>query len=258
MKNIEFKYKMEINFSLPVLKHCYSLRCIPFNNTGQKILEINTEISPENVPTYTTDGFGNTVLTDRITDEHQKFTVNVCGKAQIDFSKREKEVLNPIYKYPSELTKPGDNIYNFIAELPIDIVSTPSETAMKITQRLHQVFSYKSKTTSINTTADDAIEMGCGVCQDYSHILISVCRFYGIPARYVAGIQKGIGETHAWVEVYENGFWVGVDVTNNKTVDETYLKLSHGRDFNDCGLNRGMLIGGGTQSQNIIASVNEI
>ena len=51
---------------------------------------------------------------------------------------------------------------------------------------------------------------------------------------------------------------VGIDPTNHRMCDETYLALSHGRDFADCGINRGLFIGGGTQTQSIVATVEEI
>ena len=122
-------------------------------------------------------------------------------------------------------------------------------------EALRARFSYKSGVTRVETTAEQALELGCGVCQDYAHILIALCRALGVPARYVAGIQEGTGETHAWVEIYDNGYWVGIDPTNHKMVDERYLKLSHGRDFADCGINRGLFIGGCTQKQTVEASV---
>lgn len=255
MNELEFTYKMDIDFSSDVFKHCYSLRCVPFDNEFQKIKGITVDITPSNNRTYTTDGFGNTVLTDRITVPHRHFSVYVHGTAQTDITKKQPEKLNGIYKYPSEYTKAGENITEFLSRLPQDFITTPVDTAERLMKEIHKVFSYQSGATSINTTADEALKLGCGVCQDYSHIFISVARTLGIPSRYVAGIQKGTGETHAWAEVYDNGIWTGIDVTNNRMIDDTYLQLSHGRDFADCGINRGLLIGGGTQSQSISAQV---
>ena len=110
MAELEFTYKMDISFSSDVLKHCYSLRCIPFDNEFQKIKGITVDISPSNNRTYTEDGFGNNVLTDRITVPHRHFGVNVHGFAETDLSKRQPEKHNGIYKFPSEYTKVGDSI----------------------------------------------------------------------------------------------------------------------------------------------------
>lgn len=256
MALLEFSYNMLIEFSSPVIKHCYSLRCMPFDNEFQKISELTINIEPDNMLTVTTDGFGNKVLTDRIVQPHSQFSVCVEGLANVDLSLRAHEELNGIYKYPSFYTKPGETISDFIASLEPDAISTPVKTAQNLMSEIHKVFKYKSSVTDINTTAEQALKLGFGVCQDYSHILISMLRTLSIPARYIAGMQKGTGETHAWVEVYENGIWHGIDVTNNKMIDDTYLILSHGRDFADCGINRGLFIGGGSQKQNIEAKIN--
>ena len=96
---------------------------------------------------------------------------------------------------------------------------------------------------------DRALGGGVGVCQDYAHILISMCRLSGIPARYVAGMMVGEGASHAWTEVWLDGGWTGVDPTHNRPVDETYIKLAHGRDFGDGAIDKGCFIGSATQRQ---------
>lgn len=258
MQKIRFFYSMQIDFSSPVIRHCYSLRCLPFDNDYQKTEKLNVTVEPHNLITETTDGFGNRVLTDRIIEPHSEFLAIVEGNAVIDYSKKQTETLNSLYKYPSKYTVAGELIKNFAAGFISTKNMTASEKAIAIFSELDKIFFYKSGSTNINTTAEEALMLGNGVCQDYAHILISVCRLIGIPARYVAGIQKGTGETHAWVEVFENGIWTGIDPTNKRICDETYLSLSHGRDFADCGINRGLFVGGGTQTQKVVATVEII
>lgn len=136
------------------------------------------------------------------------------------------------------------------------VKTLPTGEAVELLMReMRKQFTYQSGTTTVQTTAEEALEKGKGVCQDYAHILIALCRKLSIPARYVVGIQEGVGETHAWVEFYDNGIWRGIDPTNDKWVNDRYLTLSHGRDFADCGINRGLFIGGGTQKQTIEARV---
>ena len=89
---------------------------------------------------------------------------------------------------------------------------------------------YMPGETTIHTTAAMALSGGKGVCQDYAHILIALCRMAGIPARYVAGAMVGEGATHAWAEVWLDGVWTGADPTHCRMTDETYIKFSHGRD----------------------------
>jgi len=250
---------MQISFSSPAIKHCYSLRCLPVKSEVQQILSEDITINPKNHLTETSDSFGNRIMTDRIAEPHTDFSVTAEGTARIDFGKIRPEELNLIYKYPSSRTRPGKSIKLLSSSLG-DIKNLPAfEAADRVSQKISEIFTYKGGVTGITTTAEEALGIGCGVCQDYSHILISLCRENGIPARYVAGIQKGTGETHAWVEIYdENGCWRGIDPTNKRICDETYLVLSRGRDFDDCGINRGLFLGGGSQNQKITATVEEI
>ena len=102
-----------------------------------------------------------------------------------------------------------------------------------------------------------ALEGGGGVCQDYAHIFLALCRLMGIPARYVAGMMVGEGATHAWTEVWILGAWIGFDPTNNRLAGDHYIKLSHGRDFGDCTIDKGCFKGFAAQKQNIYVKVEE-
>ena len=44
----------------------------------------------------------------------------------------------------------------------------------------------------------------------------------------------------AWVEVYQDGRWVGLDPTHNRLVDDSYITIAHGRDYRDCMLDIGI------------------
>ena len=80
----------------------------------------------------------------------------------------------------------------------------------------------------------------------------------GIDARYIAGLLGGEGATHAWVEVYQDGRWVGLDPTHNRLVDDSYITIAHGRDYRDCMLDIGIFSGYNVQqSQWVNASVHE-
>lgn len=46
---------------------------------------------------------------------------------------------------------------------------------------------YETGSTHVRTVADEALSAGHGVCQDFAHVIIGVCRLRGIPSRYVSG-----------------------------------------------------------------------
>ncbi len=94
--------------------------------------------------------------------------------------------------------------------------------------------------TGVHTTAAQALASGGGVCQDYSHVMIAICRLLDLPALYVSGHQLGEGGTHSWVEVLlpaEGGSgrllgWA-FDPTHGCRADLTYFVVAVGRDYGD-------------------------
>ena len=68
--------------------------------------------------------------------------------------------------------------------------------------RLRAELTFTFDATTVTTTAAEAYALRRGVCQDIAHVMLTVCRLAGIPARYVSGHLLGEqGGSHAWVEV---------------------------------------------------------
>ena len=95
---------------------------------------------------------------------------------------------------------------------------------------------YEPYSTHVHTPMAEVILGRRGVCQDFAHLLIGLCRALRIPARYVSGYlaTEKASATHAWVEVFIPGQgWRGLDPTHNRQIGETYVKIGHGRDYAD-------------------------
>jgi transglutaminase-like putative cysteine protease len=116
---------------------------------------------------------------------------------------------------------------------------------------VHRAFAYRPGATGVHTTALDALRLRAGVCQDFAHVLLGLCRSAGIPARYVSGyfldseLAPGTEEaSHAWIEAFLPGHgWAPYDPTHDRVADERYVKVAVGRDYADirpiCGTYRG-------------------
>ncbi|WP_455378617.1 alpha-E domain-containing protein [Petrachloros mirabilis] len=108
-----------------------------------------------------------------------------------------------------------------------------------ILHHVHAALRYERGRTHVKTSAAEAIALGSGVCQDYTHVMLAVCRLAGLPARYVSGMLPGEGQMHAWVEVLLPGtgqklpMWVGYDPTHQRRCDERYITVAIGRDYLD-------------------------
>jgi transglutaminase-like putative cysteine protease len=98
---------------------------------------------------------------------------------------------------------------------------------------------YRHDVTTVRTPAAEALAVGQGVCQDYAHVMLALCRASGLPARYVSGHLVGEGGSHAWVEVLvEDGggaraVAVAFDPTHGRRAETGYVTVAVGRDYAD-------------------------
>ena len=105
---------------------------------------------------------------------------------------------------------------------------------------VHQHLNYDFETASPTKTAFGAFSEGAGVCRDYAHLAISLCRCMNIPARYCCGYmmhEDGPDVPHepefaAWFEVYLNDEWHTFDARFNEPRKGRIL-ISRGRDAAD-------------------------
>jgi transglutaminase-like putative cysteine protease len=120
-------------------------------------------------------------------------------------------------------------------------------------------FAYKPRSTGVATLATDALKLRAGVCQDFAHVALGMCRCSGIAARYVSGYfiktQRAPDEeeaSHAWIETFVPGFgWAAYDPTHDRTADERYVKVAAGRDYADIRPVSGTYRGGKTRSLSV-------
>lgn len=114
---------------------------------------------------------------------------------------------------------------------------------LDIMHAVHFSMEYVPGVTDVNTPVTEIMKTRQGVCQDYSHMMIEICRNRGYHARYVCGLMSGEGATHAWVEVHDGHCWYAFDPTNDTAIANGYIKLAHGRNALDCPVSRGTYIG---------------
>lgn len=109
-------------------------------------------------------------------------------------------------------------------------------TVLALMKFIHGFLKYESNSTHVHTHMNDVLKDRRGVCQDFAHLMLGMCRSLKIPARYVSGYlaTESASATHAWVEVFIPGHgWRGLDPTHNCQIGETYVKLGNGRDYAD-------------------------
>jgi transglutaminase-like putative cysteine protease len=99
---------------------------------------------------------------------------------------------------------------------------------------IHENIEYRYGVSDSGTDALDTLEQGAGVCRDYSHIGMSLCRSVHIPARMVVGYlyQLDPMDLHAWFEAYIGGRWYTFDATQREPRGGRVV-LAYGRDAAD-------------------------
>jgi transglutaminase-like putative cysteine protease len=132
--------------------------------------------------------------------------------------------------------------------------------AVSMMEFVYRTFRYDPSATTVQTGLREVLRLRRGVCQDFAHVLLGLCRSVGIPARYVSGYLyvgqdaslRGDLASHAWVEVYlpEQG-WLALDPTNNRLADPHHVKVAVGRDYADAAPLRGTFKGRATQEMSV-------
>ena len=195
--------------------------------------------------------FGSRRIYGCIDSPHTDFTIAVSGKVKTGLEIFEEFCEDPlesaVFRVQSGLTQPGPAIRAFHDSL--DLCGSAYDRALAIRKAVHEAFSYQPGATSAHESGEDAFARKQGVCQDYAHVMLSLLRMEGIPARYVAGMLPGEGASHAWVEAQCGGYWYGFDPTNDLLVDDGYIRVSCGRDSADCAVIRGTFYGLAAQVQ---------
>lgn len=243
----------------PVAGHRFTLRCTPVSDARQRIVQAERYIFPADFLGESRDCWGNSLIYGACKGEHTSFEANVCGQAVAglaDSVTSENPARDQLFQYPTVLTAADAALLRFADGLtPAGDILHLSETVM---QRVHAALAYTPGATNVHTTAAEAFQAGCGVCQDYAHVMLAVLRSRGIPCRYVVGMLLGEGKSHAWVEVLHENRWYAFDPTNCRRVTDEHIKLSHGRDYLDCTINRGLFRGTANQKTDISVIVAEV
>lgn len=139
--------------------------------------------------------------------------------------------------------------------------------ALAIMSWVHREFRYQPGSTHVNTHLEEAFALRQGVCQDFTHVMIGLCRAVELPARYASGYLYngprdclvGSQASHAWPELFFPGVgWIGFDPTNDTLADERYIKVAVGRDYHDVAPVQGSYRGSGRCRMQVLVEVEKI
>jgi transglutaminase-like putative cysteine protease len=264
------------------------LRLRPRHDETQSCLSFRLTTTPFSRPAAHLDYFNNWVHQFHILPEHRELRVE--SEAIVLVHPTQPWISNPVplHELDQRMDSVRDEFYDWMAPsqycpvLPalrpfVDEIEARcdgsvrsfAETAATV---VNEKCTYKPGATHVHSSVEDVLVTCAGVCQDFSHLLISILRQRGIPARYVSGylvprqrvaapedasraaIENVIGgqASHAWVQanIPDLG-WIGLDPTVGYFVDEQHILVARGRDYGDVPPVRGVYKGHAGQSLSV-------
>lgn len=267
MPVFKIKHITNYKYETPIRDSANQIILFPIKDEFQKVIQHDLNISNTPDVDIFLDYYGNEVGVFTQTEPHtqlkiySKIYVETIAKplpqddiflkeqwGMLDGIKNEVEFLDYLKQGQFES---AELLLNASRDLRI-AEDTPYKLALKFCNYVFVNFDYIKGVTTVDSTIEEIIGIKAGVCQDFAHLLTTMLRFAGIPARYVSGYicpnkdgMRGEGATHAWAEAYLPDYgWLGFDPTNNCIANEKHVRLAVGRDFSDCSPVKGVYKGG--------------
>ena len=270
---LDIRYRTRFAFDSPVRESQNELRACPATDERQQLLSYRVAVEPTARMLSFTDYWGTRVDQFGVTDSH--VALEVTAEASVETqdppsfesappigSLADPEFLNEHDEYlkPTRHTQWDEALAAEAKNLATDNGGEVVRAANEIHEFVAGRLSYQPGSTEIGQPLADVLANGVGVCQDYAHLAVALCRSIGIPARYVSGYLFSSNDrtgsidgdlvrvqTHAWFEaaVPDHG-WLPLDPTNRLAVGRQHVKIGHGRDYDDVPPLRGVYSGPGT------------
>lgn len=239
-------YWMRQSFSYtypgPIRELRQRLVAIPVDTYGdQRLHSYELHVSePTARVTASFDSFGNRVFQIYAPEAGERVLFDMQVQVERDLGVAPKPRVSAtgaaVFRQRTRLTS-ADMMIETVARALASQHTDPLELATAINSWVYGALRYGAGATTVSSTAAEALSIGQGLCQDYAHIMIAICRTVGMAARYVSGHMLGEGGSHAWVEVLllEGDEYVAFafDPTNHRQVTPAYITVAVGRDYRD-------------------------
>jgi len=277
-------HRTEYAYVAPASECFAELRVWPRDTQTQKILQRHLTIEPRVPVDDYVDYFGNHVEFFSVPFRHQRLAVEASAEVEtfpapdyseplaVNIADTRQIVHSQMYRLfdflqPSSTVPLGD-VLRPLKQRFFEPGALLGESLLALNHYIYREFAYRPGVTDISTPLEKVIKQRSGVCQDFAHLMLSIVRTAGLPARYVSGYIEhydpekidpalvGAAASHAWIEVYlPGGAWFGLDPTNNQTAGERHVVTAVGRDYHDVAPMRGTYKGAHDQRLQVIVSL---
>ncbi|MGH6860302.1 MAG: transglutaminase family protein [Phyllobacterium sp.] len=263
---LNIQHNSRYRYDEPVHYAVQRLRLHPQSTPGQKVIDWSVTLEGAAQEATYRDGYGNRTMLISVDRGAEELVIRASGRVETeDRTGVLGKVYNfmPIWLYERQtpLTAPGDAMRDLAAGLSGN--SDRLALMHELMDLLHRKIAYVPGSTTIGTTAEEALANGQGVCQDHTHVFLAAARLLNTPARYVSGylmMNNTIEQTasHAWAEAHIDGLgWVGFDAANNICPNETYVRIACGLDYREAAPVSGIRFGPSIESLAVEVNVEQ-
>ncbi|MGJ8739208.1 transglutaminase-like domain-containing protein [Zobellia laminariae] len=240
---MKFKVKSSLSYSVNI-PTTFIFNVHALNTPSQKVLEEQLSISPNmELEQYTAHDESSRFVRLKVKEPIQfKLEYNaLVDMNHTVLDERNSEGTVPVvdidsyiasFLYPSRYCQ-SDKLMTF-AYKEFGHYASVFDKVTAITEWIYSSIEYKSGSTDSQTSAMDTITQREGVCRDFAHLAIALCRALSIPARYFTGYayQLQPQDFHACLEAYIDGHWIIFDPTKLAPLNGL-VKIANGRDAAD-------------------------
>jgi transglutaminase-like putative cysteine protease len=247
----EIIHRTSYAYASPVRDSFNEARLQPFSDEWQTVENFLLKILPAARLRHHHDFYSNVVHHFEIVEPHSSLLV----ESNLRVTMKPRPLLSAT-ETPWPLARIGEaarevRVFDFLQEsrfvelspevwrLALDATDGVTDTwqaVLALMKFIQDHLKFESNSTSVHTHMRDVLRDKRGVCQDFAHVMLGLCRALKIPALYVSGYMavENTSATHAWVEVLIPGIgWCALDPTHNRQTDERYVKIAVGRDYAD-------------------------
>jgi transglutaminase-like putative cysteine protease len=177
------------------------------------------------------------------TGPHKTVAIAYSAAVEIDYQTYAATTVEPIpvaglntstipYLFPSRYCQ-SDRLGRLAWDL-FGRIENPHEKVVKICDWIYENVDYLRGSTNSMTSATDTVLQRTGVCRDFAHLAISLCRALNIPSRYFSGYAFELDppDFHACLECFIGGHWVVFDATRLAHLNGL-VRIGTGRDAAD-------------------------
>ncbi|MFL5295353.1 MAG: transglutaminase domain-containing protein [Phenylobacterium sp.] len=269
---LEVRHVTRYQYDEPIRESVMEVWMQPQKRADQRLIGFDLEVDPAAQLFSYPDTFGNAVYHFDIPQPHDRLTIVARSAVETEDPQELPDALdrgewdrlrsdfvrgeNFDFLHAHGFTGATEALAKFMAEKRLDDLRTrqdPLNALHALNTAIYEAFAYEAGVTRADSPIDDVLKARKGVCQDFAHVMLAICRGWGVPARYVSGYlftdrkhgdRSDPDATHAWVEVFLPSLrWVGFDPTNNILACERHIACAVGRDYSDVPPSRGVYKG---------------